>query len=106
MVLAGLGADVVKIERPGTGDETRGWGPPYAGGESAYYLSVNRGKRSCAIDLSTDQGHRRAHGARPSERGRAQPARGLLLDHRLRLAAPARRPTRLRLRGAGRERDH
>jgi crotonobetainyl-CoA:carnitine CoA-transferase CaiB-like acyl-CoA transferase len=56
MVLADLGADVVKIERPGTGDETRGWGPPYTGGESAYYLSVNRGKRSCAIELSTDQG--------------------------------------------------
>ena len=56
MVLADLGADVVKVERPGGGDETRGWGPPYAGGESAYYLSVNRGKRSCAIDLSTDEG--------------------------------------------------
>jgi CoA:oxalate CoA-transferase len=60
LVLADLGADVVKIERPGTGDETRGWGPPYAGGESAYYLSVNRGKRSCAIDLSTDEGRRLA----------------------------------------------
>jgi crotonobetainyl-CoA:carnitine CoA-transferase CaiB-like acyl-CoA transferase len=56
LVLADLGADVVKVERPGLGDETRGWGPPYAGGESAYYLSVNRGKRSCAIDLSTDEG--------------------------------------------------
>jgi crotonobetainyl-CoA:carnitine CoA-transferase CaiB-like acyl-CoA transferase len=56
MVLADLGADVIKIERPGSGDETRGWGPPYAGGEAAYYLSVNRGKRSCAIDLSTDEG--------------------------------------------------
>jgi crotonobetainyl-CoA:carnitine CoA-transferase CaiB-like acyl-CoA transferase len=60
MVLADLGADVIKVERPGTGDETRGWGPPYAGGESAYYLSVNRGKRSCAIDLSTDEGRRLA----------------------------------------------
>jgi CoA:oxalate CoA-transferase len=60
MLLADLGADVVKIERPGTGDETRGWGPPYTGGESAYYLSVNRGKRSCAIDLSTDDGRRLA----------------------------------------------
>jgi crotonobetainyl-CoA:carnitine CoA-transferase CaiB-like acyl-CoA transferase len=58
LVLADLGADVIKIERPGLGDETRGWGPPYAGGESAYYLSVNRGKRSCAIDLSTDEGRR------------------------------------------------
>lgn len=56
MVLADMGADVVKVERPGEGDETRGWGPPFAGGESAYYLSVNRGKRSCAIDLSRPEG--------------------------------------------------
>lgn len=53
-ILADLGADVVKVERPGTGDETRQWGPPFAGenGPSAYYLSVNRGKRSLALDLS------------------------------------------------------
>src|SRR3954453_18246905 len=55
MVLADLGADVVKIERPGAGDETRGWGPPYAGGESAYYLSINRSKRSCALDLKDER---------------------------------------------------
>ena len=52
MVLSDLGADVVKIEHPDGGDETRSWGPPFAGGESAYYLSVNRGKRSCALDLT------------------------------------------------------
>jgi crotonobetainyl-CoA:carnitine CoA-transferase CaiB-like acyl-CoA transferase len=56
MVLADLGADVVKIERPQGGDETRAWGPPFAGGESAYYLSVNRSKRSCAIDLGDPAG--------------------------------------------------
>jgi crotonobetainyl-CoA:carnitine CoA-transferase CaiB-like acyl-CoA transferase len=56
MVLADLGADVVKVERPQGGDETRSWGPPFAGGEAAYYLSVNRGKRSCAIDLSGEEG--------------------------------------------------
>jgi crotonobetainyl-CoA:carnitine CoA-transferase CaiB-like acyl-CoA transferase len=56
MVLADLGADVVKVERPQGGDETRSWGPPFAGGEAAYYLSVNRGKRSCAIDLSQPEG--------------------------------------------------
>jgi crotonobetainyl-CoA:carnitine CoA-transferase CaiB-like acyl-CoA transferase len=56
MVLADLGADVIKIERPQGGDETRTWGPPFAGGEAAYYLSVNRGKRSCAIDLSQEEG--------------------------------------------------
>ena len=56
MVLADLGADVIKVERPQGGDETRAWGPPFAGGEAAYYLSVNRGKRSCAIDLSHEEG--------------------------------------------------
>jgi crotonobetainyl-CoA:carnitine CoA-transferase CaiB-like acyl-CoA transferase len=56
MVLADLGADVIKVERPKGGDETRAWGPPFAGGEAAYYLSVNRGKRSCAIDLSHEEG--------------------------------------------------
>ena len=56
MVLADLGADVVKVERPEGGDETRSWGPPFAGGEAAYYLSVNRNKRSCALDLSEPDG--------------------------------------------------
>jgi crotonobetainyl-CoA:carnitine CoA-transferase CaiB-like acyl-CoA transferase len=56
MVLADLGADVVKVERPEGGDETRTWGPPFAGGEAAYYLSVNRNKRSCALDLSQPEG--------------------------------------------------
>jgi crotonobetainyl-CoA:carnitine CoA-transferase CaiB-like acyl-CoA transferase len=56
MVLADLGAKVIKLERPRGGDETRSWGPPFAGGEAAYYLSVNRGKRSCAIDLSQEEG--------------------------------------------------
>src|SRR5690348_8372737 len=56
MLLADLGADVVKVERPGAGDETRSWGPPFVDGEAAYFLAVNRGKRSCALDLATEDG--------------------------------------------------
>ena len=57
-ILADLGADVIKIEDPTRGDETRQWGPPFAGTESAYFLSVNRGKRSVAVNLKTEQGRR------------------------------------------------
>jgi crotonobetainyl-CoA:carnitine CoA-transferase CaiB-like acyl-CoA transferase len=52
MLLADLGAEVVKVERPGTGDDTRAWGPPYADGEATYFLGVNRNKRSIALDLA------------------------------------------------------
>ena len=62
-LLADLGADVIKVERPGSGDDTRGWGPPYlkdAAGketsEAAYYLSANRGKRSVTINIATAEG--------------------------------------------------
>src|SRR3712207_2224679 len=51
MLLGDMGAEVVKVEQPGDGDETRGWGPPWAGGESAYYLSVNRNKRGITLNL-------------------------------------------------------
>jgi crotonobetainyl-CoA:carnitine CoA-transferase CaiB-like acyl-CoA transferase len=61
--LADLGADVIKVERPGSGDDTRGWGPPYLKdqhgedtSEAAYYLSANRNKRSLALDFTTDAG--------------------------------------------------
>lgn len=57
MILADLGAEVVKVEPP-WGDETRGWGPPFLEGESAYFLSVNRGKRSLALDLKHPEGQR------------------------------------------------
>jgi crotonobetainyl-CoA:carnitine CoA-transferase CaiB-like acyl-CoA transferase len=52
MLLADLGADVVKVERPGAGDDVRSWGPPYADGEATYFLAVNRNKRSIALDLA------------------------------------------------------
>ncbi|MDY0974917.1 CaiB/BaiF CoA-transferase family protein [Massilia sp. CFBP9012] len=61
--LADLGADVIKIERPGAGDDTRAWGPPYAKDaqgkdtlEAAYYLSANRGKRSLTVDIASSEG--------------------------------------------------
>ncbi|SFD54542.1 CaiB/BaiF CoA transferase family protein [Massilia yuzhufengensis] len=61
--LADLGADVIKIERPGNGDDTRAWGPPYAKdaegrdtSEAAYYLSANRGKRSVTVDIASSEG--------------------------------------------------
>lgn len=62
MLLGDLGADVIKIERPGTGDETRGWGPPFVeerGGparDATYYLSINRNKRSLTLNLSSEAG--------------------------------------------------
>ena len=56
MLLADLGADVIKVERPKTGDDTRGWGPPFVDGDAAYFLSLNRNKRSVTLDLSTDEG--------------------------------------------------
>jgi crotonobetainyl-CoA:carnitine CoA-transferase CaiB-like acyl-CoA transferase len=56
MILADLGAEVVKVEQPGRGDGSRQWGPPFLGGESAYYLSVNRNKRSLALNLKSDKG--------------------------------------------------
>ena len=59
-ILADYGADVIKVERPGAGDDTRTWGPPWFGDAadrmSAYYLSANRGKRSIAIDIATAEG--------------------------------------------------
>jgi crotonobetainyl-CoA:carnitine CoA-transferase CaiB-like acyl-CoA transferase len=56
MLLGDLGADVIKVERPGTGDDTRAWGPPWRDGESTYYLGLNRNKRSVVLDLADEGG--------------------------------------------------
>lgn len=56
MFLGDLGAEVVKVEQPGIGDDTRGWGPPFLGTESAYFLCINRNKKSLALDLKSEQG--------------------------------------------------
>src|SRR5437899_11916934 len=64
MLLGDLGADVIKLEPPRTGDHSRQWGPPFIKGESSYFLSVNRNKRSVMLDLKTG-------GARSTARGPA-----------------------------------
>ena len=133
-LLGDLGADIVKIEKPGEGDDTRKWGPPYVEGkdgrptrESAYYLSANRNKRSVAIDIAHPEGQRlvrellggcqvlvgELQGRRPRplrarlcEPRPGLPGAGLLLGHRLRPDRPLRAPSRLRLPGAGLRRHH
>src|SRR5215468_2016495 len=131
-LLADLGAEVVKIERPGTGDETRGWGPPWLRTpdgaetrESAYFACTNRGKKSVTVDLARPEGQVIVR--RLAERSdvllenfkvgslarlgmggplRAEPASRLLLDHRLRAVGAVQGPARLRLRRAGHGRPH
>jgi crotonobetainyl-CoA:carnitine CoA-transferase CaiB-like acyl-CoA transferase len=61
MLLGDLGAEVIKVEPP-QGDDTRDWGPPFVGGESAYFLGLNRNKKSVCLDLRTEEGREVAHG--------------------------------------------
>src|SRR5215218_1517690 len=58
MMLGDMGADVIKIEPPGTGDDTRTWGPPFAAGESAYFLGINRNKRSITLNMAVAPGQK------------------------------------------------
>ncbi|KAM5158017.1 succinyl-CoA:glutarate CoA-transferase [Mantella aurantiaca] len=56
MILGDLGAEVIKVEKPGSGDDTRSWGPPFVGTESSYFLSVNRNKKSIAVNMKDPKG--------------------------------------------------
>ncbi|MFN8524741.1 MAG: CaiB/BaiF CoA-transferase family protein [Chloroflexota bacterium] len=58
LMLGDMGADVIKVEMPGSGDESRGWGPPFIEGESTYFMSINRNKRSVTLDLKDERGKR------------------------------------------------
>ena len=110
--LGDMGAEVVKVERPGRGDDARAWAPPFWGRESATFMAFNRNKRSLALDLKREGGLevlRRlvaradvfVQSLRPGAIGelgldfaaghRAQPAARVLLDHRVRHARPAQR---------------
>lgn len=61
MLLGDMGAQVIKIEPPGSGDQSRGWGPPFVEGESTYFLAVNRNKKSLTLDLKSDEGREIMH---------------------------------------------
>ena len=58
MMLGDMGADVIKVEPPGAGDDTRGWGPPFANGEAAYFLGINRNKRSITLNMAVPEGQK------------------------------------------------
>ena len=132
-MLADLGADVIKVERKGAGDDTRGWGPPFVEGAdgkhigSAYFHSANRGKRSIEADFESEEGQRivqqagealgradrelqgrRARQIRPrlQKPGAGKSAADLLLGHRLRPGRTLRQARRLRPDGARHGRHH
>ena len=132
-VLADLGADVVKVERPGSGDDTRGWGPPFVAARAAaifpssYFHACNRGKRSVTADLETEEGRAlvkrlashadvvienfkvgglQRYGLDHASLRSRKSAPRLLLDHRLRPGRPLCAARRLRLHRAGPRRHH
>src|SRR5471030_2422078 len=73
MLLADMGARVIKVEQPGKGDDTRAWGPPFLEGESAYFLSINRNKESVTLDFK----HPGTRAARAADREGRRPGRKL-----------------------------
>ena len=81
-ILADLGAEVIKIEKPGEGDDTRGWGPPFiknadgTPGDAAYFLSTNRGKTSVLIDMAKPEGQKLIRDARREVRHAAREFQG------------------------------
>src|SRR6266853_2533219 len=58
MMLGDMGADIIKVEPPGSGDDTRGWGPPFIAGEAAYFLGANRNKRSVTLNMAVPPGQK------------------------------------------------
>src|SRR5687768_6311661 len=58
MMLGDMGAEIIKVEPPETGDDTRGWGPPFAAGEAAYFLGINRNKRSITLNMAVPAGQK------------------------------------------------
>ena len=70
MLLADMGARVVKVEQPGRGDDTRAWGPPFVGAESAYFLSINRNKESLTLNVKHPRGRNLGRSFRDHEPGR------------------------------------
>ena len=126
-ILGALGADVVKVERPDTGDDGRAWGPPFWNGESAMFLAVNAGKRSLAVSLADERGREAVlrladradvflQSLRPglaerlglgaNELRAPKPAARLLLDRRVRPRRPARAGAGVRRAHAGGGRPH
>ena len=106
--LADFGATVFKLEKPGAGDDTRSWGPPWLAdrdghptGQAAYYLACNRGKHSVAIDLASPEGQSLVR--RLAQRA-GVPAPDLLLDYRIRSGWTGGAGRRLRSGDSGHER--
>jgi len=117
MILADLGAEVIKVEKPGLGDETRAWGPPFVRGQSCYFLSLNRGKKSVALDLRTREAQKVirelvvdsdffVESFQPGTLSKMHLDTGLLLHIRLRADRTLQEPARIRLNSLRHERHH